>query len=562
MTPAATLRSRRNAAQRHALATLEREISATDPYTRRKYLRDFHAAFRNYESVLNPEQLRDFYSHRDLVLVGDYHALPRSQKFAAGLLAQLASQSPLVLGLEILFSRDQDVLETWWRQEISEQEFRQRIHFDLEWGYDWAPFYNLLATARSLRVPIYGLDCVPRNDLRRIGLRDRHAAHMIARIRERHPQAVVLVLFGESHLAPTHLPQLLRTLRPQDRLLTVLQNIDSLYWRAAGERAEWVDAVKVSSDVICVFNSTPLEKYESYRLCLERWRQEHTDPPDLAPAFYNLVDALLRFLNLGKYSPSTGTQPAVEQLPEICFRPTGDRVRSLLLRCGSDEDEIKWVGMRLEKRGCCFVPQCRTLLMRDLELVSGAEEAARFLHHACRNSGDRCADESQAGSGGKKRLPSSPEDTFYTRVLEHALAYFGSRALYPARPAVREASLHGLYSLSHRAIQELGLGSSRDFLRTVDFLVLHKNYEANLHQYRERPSLLEQGLRCRGGMFHYATLQLGYLLGSELYDAYVSGRISKRLLRSLFFRSLDKPGTARTIYFVTQRKLRNRKRRT
>ena len=79
---------------------------------------------------------------------------------------------------------------------------------------------------------------MPREDLRKIGARDRHAAHKLAEIRQRHPNAAIMVLFGESHLAPGHLPKALRERLPEERVLTVLQNVDALYWRAAGEQHE------------------------------------------------------------------------------------------------------------------------------------------------------------------------------------------------------------------------------------------------------------------------------------------------------------------------------------
>jgi hypothetical protein len=40
---------------------------------------------------------------------------------------------------------------------------------------------------------------------------------------------------------------------------------------------------------------------------------------------------------------------------------------------------------------------------------------------------------------------------------------------------------------------------------------------------------------------------LGHLLGSDIYRAYLSGRISKRFLRSLFFRDFSRPGIARRL---------------
>ena len=57
MASTANLRSRRSAAQLHALAGVEREIRAQDSHSRRKYLREFNQAYRSYESVLDSEQL-------------------------------------------------------------------------------------------------------------------------------------------------------------------------------------------------------------------------------------------------------------------------------------------------------------------------------------------------------------------------------------------------------------------------------------------------------------------------------------------------------------------------
>ncbi|MFB3812882.1 MAG: ChaN family lipoprotein [Terriglobales bacterium] len=545
MGPTATLRFRRTAAQWHALARVQREIRATDPHGRRKYLRDFTSAFRSYQGVLTREQLDAQLASADVLLVGDYHALPASQQFAAALVEQLARQKPVVLGLEMVFARDQDILDDWRRGEIDVAELRERIRFDLDWGYEWAPFYALLEAGRRHAAATYGLDCVPRDDLRRITVRDGHAATKIAEARERHPDAAIVVVFGESHLAPNHLPELLRARRPQDRVLTVLQNVDELYWLAAGERSERVEAVRVTDDVVCVFNATPLEKYESYRLCLERWRREPAAAPDVAPSFYNMVDALLRFLNIDKYSPSNSTQPRflVDQLPEVYYRPTGERVRRLLLRKGAGDAEAQSVLAHLERQGCCYVPRARALLVREFQVALASEEAARFVHRAC------CGEVSGA----------TAEDEFYTRALEAALAYFGSRALYPARSAVREVDLYALYSWTREDVERFAICSYGEFMQLIDFLVLHKDYEARLRHYRERPAILAEGVNCSDEKLAFATRQLGYMLGSELYDAYLSGRVAKRFIRSLFFRKL-KPGAARTAYFVTQRSLRRRKR--
>jgi len=204
MASATDLRARRNVAQLAALAGVEREIRSYDSSSRRKYLQDFTRAFPAYSSVIDAEQVRSAIAAADTILIGDYHALPASQRYAASLVEQCAQPGdrPVVLALETIFSRDQHIVDEWWRREIDEREFRERIRFDLDWGYDWAPFFEMLATAREFAEGLYGLDCMPREDLHKIGARDRHAAHKIAEIRQKHPNAVILVLFGESHLAP------------------------------------------------------------------------------------------------------------------------------------------------------------------------------------------------------------------------------------------------------------------------------------------------------------------------------------------------------------------------
>src|ERR1700758_217252 len=223
------LRSRRSAAQLHALEGVEREIRANDHNGRRKYLKAFTAAYRTYESVVDVSRVHEAVGGADLVLIGDYHALPACQRFAGSLLEHcaMASDRPVVLGLETIFARDQHIVDEWWRREISENEFRERIRFHLDWGYEWEPFYELLVAAREYTEAIYGLDCMPREDLRKIGARDRHAVDKIAEIRQKHPKALILVLFGESHLAPGHLPRTLQERLPDERTLTTLQNVDA-----------------------------------------------------------------------------------------------------------------------------------------------------------------------------------------------------------------------------------------------------------------------------------------------------------------------------------------------
>ncbi len=406
MKRAAKTGERQSAAQMHALAAVRREIVSRDSSGRGKYLREYAQAFRRYETALTAAQLEQKIGAADILLVGDYHALAASQRYAVTLIEQIAYKRPLVLCVEAVLSRDQQILDSWWRREIGEEELRKRMRFDRDWGYSWEPFCELLASARDHGEGIYGLDCMPREDMRRIRSRDRHAAAKIAEVRRLHPEAAMVVLFGESHMAPEHLPRLVKEMLPSDSVLTLLQNVDALYWKAVGENAA---AVAAGEDAICVFNSSPLEKYESYRLCLERWNTD--DQTDFAPAVYNVIFSLARTLGFRLDSPHNGTQPKYlsDSLPEVVNVADEGAGFAVLL-----EQEARTAQAALDQNGCCYLAKTNRFLIREFNMPSVAAEAARFLRNACQGMKRSCA-----VSGSAK---------------EDALARFGSRLLSPGTP--------------------------------------------------------------------------------------------------------------------------------
>ena len=520
MASTANLRSRRSAAQLTALAGVEREIRAQDSHSRRKYLREFNQAFRTYDSVLDAQQVQTALHAADVVLIGDYHALPAAQRNAAFLLEQraLAGDRPVVLGVETIFARDQHILDEWWRREIDESEFRQRIRFDLDWGYDWAPFYELLVTARDHAEALYGLDCMPREDLRKIGARDRHAAAKSAEIRQHHPEAVIFVLFGESHMAPRHLPREIRQQMPEAKVLTVLQNIDALYWRAAGELVDKVEAVQVDPETICVFNATPLEKYESYRLFLDQWSRCN-DAPDFAPTIYNLIDSLASFLEINRYSPHNGTQPKflVDMLPEVYGGSSDGMLRRLLSRKGISEQHRDSMLACVEERGSAYLPKVNAFYIREFQMMHAAEDATRFLHHACQGLPQRLNGR-QAAEDGPSTHPTGI-DLFYVHVIEHAVAYFGSRVLYPSRPVPED---EGATQITRAACTK----AAREAARAGS-------------------EKLESSAR-----------DWGYRIGCQIYDAYLAGKVTRGGLRRLFLAHLDEPGLARKVCAAIISKLR------
>jgi hypothetical protein len=557
------LRSRRNAAQLHALASIEREIRAVDPAAGRKYLRDFREAYRSYEKVLALSDVRHEIAKAGIVLVADYHALPNSQRYLGSLLRDpKLHHRPVVLGVETIFSHDQHILDEWSRGEIDEAELRQRIRFELDWGYDWATFYELLSAARDHGASIYGLDCMPREDLRKIGARDRHAADKIAELRGRHDDALILALFGESHLAPQHLPDLLQQRLPAEPMLTILQNVDALYWRAAGEARDHVEAVQVRKEVrenvLCVFNATPLEKYENYRLCLDRWGRSDNDrsAPDLGPTLYNLIDGMVRFLGINQYSAHNTTQPKllVDLMPEVYSRSSDTLLRRLLSRKGFTAEHRRSLLRRVRERGSVYLTPINAVYVRQFRMTSSAEDATRFLHQACRGLPNLC-------HGKPAALPVQSldkDDAFYVEVFEHALAFFGSRILYPARPAFRDSDLAELFDVTREDLEHQTSLPFADAVEALDFLTQHRQHDLrDTSRSRRALESLAPVPAFAGRKYEYVAEQLGYLAGNDVYDAYLEGRLTTAALRRLFLIHIEQPGVAREAYVQLRTRLRS-----
>jgi hypothetical protein len=342
-------------------------------------------------------------------------------------------------------------------------------------------------------------------------------------------------------------------------VLTVLQNVDALYWRAAGEASDHVEAVQVRKDVsenvLCVFNATPLEKYENYRLCLDRWGRSDNghSAPDLGPTLYNLIDGMVRFLGINQYSSHNTTQPRllVDLMPEVYSRSSDALLRRLLSRKGFTAEHRQSLLRQVRERGSVYLTPINALYVRQFNMSSSAEDATRFLHQACRGLPNLCNGKALAQHTAPHAAPVAQslakDDAFYMAVFEHALAFFGSRILYPARPAFRDADLADLFDVTREDLEQQTSLPFADAVDALDFLT----------QHRERDFRVAQAPAFTGRKYEYVAGQLGYLTGNDLYDAYLEGRLTTAALRKLFLIHIEQRGVAREAYIQLRTRLRS-----
>jgi hypothetical protein len=200
----------------------------------------------------------------DLVLIGDYHTLEVAQRTALVLVRALARRRSVVLGLEMVRTEHQSVLDAYMAGSVSEAALRNLIRYDAAWPFPWASYGPILALGRE-GIELLALD--GRGSLER---RDRLAAERLVGARSRRPEALCVALVGDLHLAPAHLPGRLAELRPEDRLTVVHQNLPAVHRHLAaqpsGRRAPAAD---LGGGHFCLVTTTPLARERSYLAWLE-----------------------------------------------------------------------------------------------------------------------------------------------------------------------------------------------------------------------------------------------------------------------------------------------------
>lgn len=539
---------------RRAVTRLKREIAAVDRNARRRYIREFQAEFSSSPTPASFDDMLVDCLKADLVYIGDYHALPASQRFSARLLGEIASRSrQVMLGVEMVFGRHQRILDAWMAEEISEEDFLRRIRYDLDWGYSWPSFRAIFETAREYHCRVFGLDCEPRASFRFIRKRDRYAAARVVSLFRRGGASKVVAIVGESHLASSHLPcrvtRGLKRARLEKRAVVVVQNMDEIYWKLAGQQRQEIDVVRVSPGQYCVFTAGLIEKYEAYRQTIERWKREPGDDElDLTPTIYNIIDTILEFLRVDKYRHCLLKEKAciefvVDAFPEVYSNTDEGLVRRLLRAQGMEEEEEE-VLAHLARHGSCYVPRLNAILIGEFNLVHAGEEAGHFVNLALKGE-----------IYERTRRTALQHDEFYTSVIEEALAFFASKLIHPARNHFLESPFYRLYGKPAEVIEAESGYSHAEFQEIIRFILLHKRLEQRYAEFEHVPEEILKGIRADRRQVRILTHELGYYLGQQIYDGYHTGALSRDEIARLFRTRFEESGSALKSYLGVAERL-------
>jgi hypothetical protein len=432
----------------------------------------------------------------DVVYVGDYHTLRAAQQTYQRLAeSALARGRRVILALEWIQGRYQGELDALLAGRITEKTFLARTGQGSGRGFDlWAGYAPLVAMARRYGLPVVAIDR-PARGPRSLALRDAFAARRIASACAAPDSPLVMVLMGQFHVAPCHLPARVRAALGgrRARELIVYQNCEELYWRLARRGRTDVEAVEVRQGEVCVFSASPVICQQSF---LDYLEAEAGDEPlserGLSDRFRELARLIARFVGVR-------IESSLEDV-EVASAADLDFVRRVRARGRLGPAELAAVRRQALARESYYIPRARMAYLGSLSLNHAAEEAAHFVRHCC--VGDAMAAPRFAG------------DAFYARVLEEAVGFFGSRLVNPRRGFATPAEWARIFRTDR--------GEQR---RIAAFVLAHLAADPTVDP------LLPAGDEA---LFHAVTHALGYMLGDALARAFARGRLGRAEVRALF----------------------------
>ncbi len=224
---------------RHNEALLRR-ILADPTGSLDAYETAYRASFAGTDPrAVSGSELHEDIRRRRIVILGDFHTSSRVAGRSLELIGAVAEPgTPVALALEIFAVKQQDEIDAYLRGRLTLDGLRAATRFDREWGAPlWAHYAPVLAWARRRRIPVAGIN-VPGETLEN---RDRAAAVAVRQLARRNPSRRIIVMMGELHTAPGHLPARLKELGGYSPLV-IHQSAEPIAWRLEkrGVFAEWM----------------------------------------------------------------------------------------------------------------------------------------------------------------------------------------------------------------------------------------------------------------------------------------------------------------------------------
>jgi hypothetical protein len=497
------------------------ESSDLNSYTK-AYTKEFKSA--THWAACTFSDLMGSMLKTQLVLGGDFHAFSQSQRAHLRILRNLPIGAKVILAMECFFSVDQKSVDAFVAGELSEKQFLKKVQWDKKWSFPWEHYRPLLQLAQARGFQVLALNkFYTRRNVDTLKKRDAHAADLIYKTHEKYADHLIYSIYGDLHLASSHLPASLRRRFRQPRLpLTVVfQDSEELYFKVveAGLETE-VEILAGGKDRFCVLGSPPWVKWQSYLVYLEhtydRDLEEDDDDGrlDFTDHIHALVQILVSDLNVNVSTSDLAVYTAADE-NFLRGAQTAQSVRDCLESMISHDRSFYWAEQSV-------------LYLSRFSINHAAGLAGTYLHFKLMNA---------------NRSPFRFPEDFVTCIWVEAVSFFFSKWINHKRKADSLREIQAQFRVDakkEQAGREALLLAIEQRMKETSYLA-GGNWQLPGLNPKETFSYFE------------AARMLGSSLGDKMYTHFKSGLISRDELLTWLSTSTESNDFLKTYWQVLRR---------
>lgn len=486
--------------QTHVHALLGEESQGLANY-RRTYEKEFLVNW----TAANKTDLNFKLRRSQFIFIGDFHALPQSQKAQLRILRMLDSQREIILAVEFFEAKKQKFLDQYMNGELTEKEFLKSIEWKKNWSFPFDHYRILIKWALKHKVKIVGINLKHKDKTSQsLMKRDLFSAKEIYKIHQKHPAAQIVTIFGDLHLARPHLLKPLKERlknKFDERSVVIYQNSEKIFFQLLDKGVETeIDLVQLSENRFCLLNVPPWVKWQNYLLFLENnfdkslrgdWESDFTDH------VAKLVEILSRDLALEVRCDSFSVYSAKDSNFWV-------KIESIPL------SEQKIYEYYIEKNISFYIPELQIGYLARPTVNQAASLAMEILISQVQKI---------------EKFPTDMPTFFIQKIWLEGLKYFGTKMINPKRKSDTLSDLKAQSSSSDMLLKEALQIAVQQKMNEYLILTQQKNSKSDWKRKRKIS-------------FLQAAEFLGGILGEKIFTGFRKGHFSLSGLKTLISRSI------------------------
>ncbi|XGC79417.1 ChaN family lipoprotein [Bdellovibrio bacteriovorus] len=479
------------------------------------YRQTYHREFSKKWTTSTKEELLEQIKNSQVVLIGDFHALHQSQRAQMRILRQLPKDRKVVIAVEFFEAADQEKINSYLSGKMSEKEFLKAVQWQSKWGFPWEHYRPLMRWAQKHKISVYGINkSYKKRNATTLKSRDVFAGKKIAELVTRYPDHLVFAIYGDLHLAKSHIPQQIEAQlgRPfAKKILRIFQNAEQIFFQLLSREIEAnTDLVRISQNVFCLMSVPPWVKWQNYLMYLEQAYDLELDEDDEDDEEYALdyTDHVGRYVKI--ISEELGLSVSLADLSVYTAQDSSFWTQA---RENYDAKKLKWIESMISERMSFYLPEIQAAYLARGTVNHAAALATRYIH---------------ALTSQTQKVFTDPSKDFLGLIWNEAVAYFGSKIINHKRKTDTIADIKA--SLASRGPSDLGKEALQLALsQKMHELMVITGVPQHRLQARPRKNL----------SYLVAANLLGAMLGERLYGGYRKKLISAATIQSFLKRTVD-----------------------